>query len=170
MNQPGRFRVHACSGCQVHGSAVQRFNGWKRRRSIFLPLQLLNREPFNPEPAWLQGSCSERRCNSRGAADTNRPAPPSVWWTWRRINFRSRTHGGFRPEEDSRSRGSPELCRRAGAFCWTAECRRIDRGGLERASVRRVQRVKFDSLRFPPENYGVDCLIEAVKVEEGISS
>ena len=36
---------------QIVRFTVQRFKGWKRKRSIFMPFQLLNRKPFNREPA-----------------------------------------------------------------------------------------------------------------------
>ena len=35
---------------QVVRFTVQRFKGWKRKRSIFMLFQLLNREPLNREP------------------------------------------------------------------------------------------------------------------------
>jgi hypothetical protein len=52
------------------------------------------------------------RGDDRDSASTIHPIPAIVRWVWRLITFRSLTHAGFRPEEDSRSRGIPELCRR----------------------------------------------------------
>ena len=54
----------------------------------------------------IQGSCSGGLGDGRGSAGKIRSTPAAVRWAWRLIDFRSLTPAGFRPEEDSRSRGS----------------------------------------------------------------
>jgi len=77
------------------------------------------RTSSNDPAVSIQGSCSERRGNSRGAADTIQTAPAVVRWAWRLINFRRLT-----------SAGSYHM-----GFLLTWNCRHIN----NRAVIRRIE-------------------------------
>jgi hypothetical protein len=75
-----------------------------------------NTDTDENDPKWScradQESTLRPSWKRRDSASTIHSVPTIVRWVWQLINFCGPTPAGFRPEEDSRSRGSPELCRR----------------------------------------------------------